>query len=330
MKKTITIKILAASLSLACIPAFSAENNSQDMAAIFGAQAPAQQPPALLPAPVQSTPAQQAPAQPSIASDSSLGGTGVSQEAFAKTARQMMPLTPDQIKTLRYLFDQSQKATAADPSDKPPKPTSSSVLVSLSPGSAPPVVRLRAGYVTSLVFLDATGSPWPIQAFDLGNPKSFNIRWDQKSNTLMVQAMESYTAGNLAVTLKDSNTPVMITLMPGQQEVDYRVDLRLPGLGPNAEPSLSGLPDTGNSQLLNFLDGVPPQGSKELVVEGGSCQAWMAGEHLFLRTQLTVLSPSWLATMRSPDGTNVYEMVKAPIVLASARGRVLQLTIKGL
>ena len=227
--KKIIIKMLAASFSLACVPAFSAAND-QDVAAIFGAK----------------TSAQPAPAPVSTAS-ADLGSTDVSQEAFAKTARQMMPLTPEQIKTLRYLFDQSQKAAAADPGDKPPKPTSSSVMVNLSPGSAPPVIRLRAGYITSLVFLDATGEPWPIQAYDLGNPKSFNIRWDQKSNTLMVQAMESYQAGNLAVMLKDHNTPVMITLMPGQQEVDYRVDLRLPGLGPNASPQL--IRSAGHRQL---------------------------------------------------------------------------------
>lgn len=316
MKKAIT-NLTAVSLLLAGVPVFAANNNSS-MADIFGAQAQPQP----TPAPV--------PAQPQATNNSSLGDSDVSQEAFAKTARQMMPLTPEQIKTLRYLFDQSQKASAADPGDKPPKPTSSSVMVNLSPGASPPVIRLRAGYVTSLVFLDSTGEPWPIQAYDLGNPKSFNIRWDQKGNTLMVQAVDTYQAGNLAVVLKDHNTPVMLTLMPGQQEVDYRVDLRLPGLGPNAAPSVTGLPDSGNSQLLSFLDGVPPQGSQELMVTGGACQAWITGDRLFLRTRLTVLSPSWLSTMRSPDGTNVYEMTKAPIVLASARGRVVQLNIKGL
>lgn len=146
----------------------------------------------------------------------------------------------------------------------------------------------------------------------------------------MVQAVDTYQAGNLAVVLKDQNTPVMITLMPGQQEVDYRVDLRMPGLGPNAAPSVSGLPETGNSQLLNFLDGVPPASSQELTVTGGPCQAWILGDRLFLRTRLTVLSPSWLSTMRSPDGTNVYELTKAPIILASMRGKVIQLNIKGL
>ena len=254
----------------------------------------------------------------------------MSQEAFAKTARQMMPLTPEQIKTLRYLFDQSQKAAAADPGDKPPKPTSSSVMVNLSPGAAPPVIRLRAGYVTSLVFLDSTGEPWPIQAYDLGNPKSFNIRWDQKGNTLMVQAVDTYQSGNLAVMLKDHNTPVMITLMPGQQEVDYRVDLRLPGLGPNAAPSVNWF---ARYRQFTITELFRWRASARQPRNDGQRRAMSSvdiGDRLFLRTRLTVLSPSWLSTMRSPDGTNVYELTKAPVILASARGKIIQLDIKGL
>ena len=81
----------------------------------------------------QSASAQPAPVQAQPTLNNNSWRIRVSQEAFAKTARQMMPLTPDQIKTLRYLFDQSQKAAAADPGDKPPKPTSSSVMVNLIP-----------------------------------------------------------------------------------------------------------------------------------------------------------------------------------------------------
>ena len=317
MKKTIT-SLLTACIGLASIDILAAEANNMAF--------PGAQPSFSQPVPVSAA----QPDAPGAGKSKVLGETDVSQEAFSKTARQMMPLTPEQIKTLRYLFDQSQRAAAADPGDKPPKPTSSSVIVNLSPGASPPVIRLRAGFVTSLVFLDSTGEPWPIQAYDLGNPKSFNIRWDQKGNTLLVQAVDTYQAGNLAVMLKDNNTPVMVTLMPGQQEVDYRVDLRLPGLGPNAAATASGLPESANAQLISFLDGVPPQGSQELQVLGGPCQAWISGDRLFLRTRLTVLSPSWLSTMRSPDGTNVYELTKAPIVLASSRGNIVQLTIKGL
>lgn len=269
------------------------------------------------------------PAQTAPVQDDSFGGNSMSQQAFANMIKSMMPLSPAQIKTLRRLFDRSQYAAATYPGT-PPKPTSSSVAVNLSPGATPPIVRLRNGFVTSLVFLDATGQPWPIQAYDIGDPNSFNIQWNQKGNTLLVQSNTTYKSGNLAVMLKGQDTPVMITLMPGQHAVDYRVDMRVPGLGPNASPTMSSLPDTANPKLLDFLNGVPPSTAKELQVDGGPCQAWELGGKVYLRTTLTVLSPSWLASMSSPDGTHVYEVTKAPIVLASFRGKVVQLTVQGL
>lgn len=266
--------------------------------------------------------------QPPAANNQAFGDNGMSQQAFANMLRSMMPLSPEQIKTLRKLYDDSQHAAATFPGI-PPKPTSSSVAVNLSPGAAPPIVRLRNGFVTSLVFLDSTGQPWPIQAYDIGDPNSFNIQWDQKGNTLLVQSDTTYRSGNLAVMLKGQDTPVMITLMPGQRAVDYRVDMRVPGLGPNASPTMSSLPESANPQLLNFLNGIPPNAAKALTVDGGPGQAWLLGDHIYLRTELTVLSPSWIASMSSPDGTHVYEITKAPIVLASYRGKVVQLTVQG-
>lgn len=261
--------------------------------------------------------------------NASFGASGVSQAAFANMIKSLMPLSPQQILTLRKLFDQSQRTIAQYPGT-PPKPTSSSVIVNLSPGAAPPIIRLRAGFITSLVFIDSTGQSWPIQAYDIGDPNSFNVQWDQKGNTLLVQSTSAYKSGNLAVILKGQDTPVMITLMPGQRAVDYRVDLRMPGLGPNAEPMMSNLAATSNPKLLDFLNGVPPNSAKALQVEGAPCQAWLLGGHMYLRTQLSVLSPSWLSSMSSPDGTHVYELNKAPVVLASFRGQVTQLTIQGL
>ena len=259
------------------------------------------------------------------------GDNGVGQDAFSNMVRNMMPLSPAQIKTLRYMFDRSQRA-AADYPGTSPRPTSSSTIVNLSPGSTPPVIRLRSGFVTSLVFLDSTGQSWPIAAYDLGDPKSFNIKWNRTGNTLLVQAVSTYKSGNLAVMLKGLNTPVMLTLMPGQKDVDYRVDLRVPGLGPNAKPETSGLPAASNPELINFLDGVPPKGAHavQVVGSGNQSQAWLYGKKLYLRTTLTVLSPGFISTMSSPDGTHVYELPKTPVVLASERGTVVQLTIKGL
>lgn len=287
-----------------------------------------QLPPSSLPQPQASTSATAAPTA-TAPFDSSFGDTPLSQEAFANMLRSMMPLTPDQIITLRKLFNNSQRAAAQYPGT-PPRPTSSSVIVNLSPGSTPPVIRLGNGFITSLVFLDSTGQPWPVQAYDIGDPNSFNVDWDRIGNTLLIQSNTTYKSGNLAVMLKGQDTPVMLTLLPGQRAVDYRVDLRVPGFGPNASPITSGLPDMANPQLLDFLNGIPPDGAQAVQVNGGPCQAWEFAGNLYLRTQLTVLSPSWLASMSSPDGTNVYEVIKSPVILASYRGKVVQLTVEGL
>ena len=259
-----------------------------------------------------------------------VSNAGVADQAFSNMTRGLMPLSPDQIRMLHYLFDQSRKSAVEAP-QLPPKPTSSSVVVNLSPGATPPVIRLAAGFVTSLVFLDATGAAWPIHAYDLGDPKGFNIQWNKKSNTLLVQASDSYKSGNLAVMLEGLNTPVMLTLLPGQQAIDYRVDLRVPGLGPNALVASDETPGQGDPELLNVLDGIPPSGSKQVDVLGGECQAWLSNDgHLFLRTRLTVLSPGWISVMTSADGMHAYEIQKTPVVLASSRGKVVQLSIQGL
>lgn len=260
------------------------------------------------------------------------GRTEFSRQAFTKMLQQEIPLSPKQIKTLHQLFDQSQRAVAR-PAGVPPKPTSSSLMVNMSPGATPPTIRLRAGYVSSLVFLDSTGQPWPIIGYDLGNPKAFNIQPSQpngKSNTLIIQSINQYAQGNLAVMLKGENTPVMLTMISGQRAVDYRVDLRIPGLGPNAVINYAGLPGTENPQLLAFLDGTPPQGAKRLVITGAPAQAWKYAGQLVVRTRVTILSPGWVASINSPDGTYVYQLPQTPVLLASQRGAMIRLHVKGI
>ncbi len=95
-------------------------------------------------------------------------------------------MTPEQIQALRGIQDQTQRAIATTPTT-PPRPVVSTQNVMLSPGSVPPVVRLGLGYVTSIVFIDQTGSPWPIASYSIGDPTRFNIQWDQESNVMMMQ-----------------------------------------------------------------------------------------------------------------------------------------------
>lgn len=253
----------------------------------------------------------------------------LNKAAFGSMAQTMLPMSPEQIKRLRELFNQTQAAAATTPGT-PPRPTISSQYVKLEPGATPTVIRLAEGYVTTLVFLDSTGQPWPVENYDIGNPQAFNIQWDKKSNLLMIQATSLYNVGNLAVQLQGLETPVMVTLISGQKAVDYRIDLRIPGSGPNAKALLGrSLPQSADPALLNILEGVPPVKNTALKVSGGLAQAWLVGDHIYLRTRLTLISPAWIATMSSPDGMKAYEMPKAPLILGFEDGESIQLKVEG-
>ncbi|MCP0913192.1 MULTISPECIES: DotH/IcmK family type IV secretion protein [Legionella] len=298
-------------------------------AAVAATPRPAAAPTAPPPAPA-ATPANNAE------SDTVTALTPVDKEsfdsmAFDEVTEQLFPLNPEQIVRLKQM-QQTQEFAQASPAGTPPKPTATSQIVNLSPGSTPPVIRLSQGFVSSLVFLDSTGAPWPISAYDLGDPSSFNIQWDKTSNTLMIQALKVYTYGNLAVRLRGLNTPVMLTLIPGQKAVDYRVDLRIQGYGPNAKnmPLEVGIPPAANDLLLNVLDGVPPPGSTRLTISGGDARAWLLNEKMYVRTNLTILSPGWIGSMTSADGMHAYEMQKSPVLLVSWHGKVMQLKVEGL
>ena len=254
--------------------------------------------------------------------------SSLQDQIFAKMTNKVMPMSPKQISTLRELYNRSKKASS-QVGLVPPRPTATSKIVDLSPGATPPVIRLSSGYITSLVFLDATGMPWPIKAFDLGDPASYNVQWDKMSSTMMVQAITEYKSGNLAVILEGLATPVMLTLMPGQRAVDYRVDVQIPMAGPHAKVTRNIVNLSDNGALLAVLDGLSPQEGHQVTVKGADAQAWLVGKRLYLRSRLTVLSPGWLATMSSADGTHAYEMPLTPVVLASQNGETVKLTLEG-
>jgi len=250
--------------------------------------------------------------------------------AFNQLLQQNIPLSPQQVVQLRQQIDAAQRAAAITPVI-PPKPVSSTIMINLAPGTTPPAVRLAQGYVSSLLFVDSTGAPWPIAAFDVGNPKAVNIQWDGKSNILLLQAVNPYSNGDIVIRLVGLPTPITLELVSGQRVVDYRVDIHVSGIGPNTKelPTGTALPNSASQLLLGVLDGVAPPGSRFLTIRGADAQAWLLGERMYLRTRFTVLSPGWISTMVSSDGMHAYEMPRTSSVLISRYGEPAELRVEG-
>jgi intracellular multiplication protein IcmK len=250
--------------------------------------------------------------------------------AFNSMLKQNIPLSPQQIIKLHQQVDLAQRA-AAVPATIPPKPVSTTIMVNLAPGSTPPAIRLALGYVTSLVFVDSTGSPWPIASFDVGNPKAFAMQWDGKSNILLLQSISPYSDGNIVVRLAGLPMPITLELVSGQRVVDYRADIHVTGISPNTKdlPMGTTLPNSANQLLLGVLDGVAPPGSKLLSTQGLDAMAWLLGDDIYLRTRFTVLSPGWVSKMTSPDGMQAYQLPKTSSVLVSKYGEPTELKVAG-
>ena len=258
------------------------------------------------------------------------------EEAFKDVETALAPLSDGQMKSIKELYRKVNRQSVLR-EDVAPTPTFSSLVVDLQPGGIPSAVRLAPGYVSSLVFVDSTGAPWPIRAYDVGDPSAFNIIWNNTdadesslSNTLLIQAMSLYKDGNLVVMLQGLNTPVVLSLIPGQQEVDYRVDVQVPGYGPFAKPEASMYAKATNPVLNTVINNISPPNSKLLKVSGGQAKAWLFGDMMYVRTSLPVVSPAWVSTMKGASGTiSAYELPKSPVILVMDNGRLRKLTVEG-
>lgn len=249
---------------------------------------------------------------------------------FEVGVQQAMPITPEEIRLLRRMLDARQKAAAEWPN--PPKSVTGSVTVSLDPGSTPAVVRPFFGVSTSLVLLDSTGAPWPVENFTVGNRTLFAVeRLDGTTgSSFVISPLQTYGQSNLILKLVGHPTPVVINLVSGQKVHDARVEARVLGRGPNAQVTSVPLTAGVDSRLLSVLDGVPPQGRRLTVTGDRSSQAWMMPDgYMWLRTTMAVSAPAFVSFVSSSDGTRVYKMTPTSKVLGMQNNQFITLEVDG-
>ena len=280
-------------------------------------QVPVQQIPVAAPT-VQSPPSQPPASLPPLPSDFQVG------------AQQNLGMSPGEIRELRGMLDARQKAASEWPN--PPKSVTGSISVSLDPGSVPSVIRPFYGVSTSLVILDSTGAPWPVENFNIGNKGLFEVeRLDGvMGSSFIIAPLQAYGQSNLILKLAGHPTPVVINLVGGQKVHDARVEARVLGVGPNARVTSMSLTPGVDSRLLSVLDGVPPSG-RALKVNGDSAsRAWaMPDGRIWLRTGLNVISPAPISFVSSSDGTRVYKLAPTAKVLGMLQDQFVTLEISG-
>ena len=250
----------------------------------------------------------------------------IREQAFEAALNGLLPLEPDEIIEVLKKYDRTREVIET-PFYPLPEPTVSILPVSLDPGVSPPVLNLATGHVSTISVLDATGEPWPIE--DLSWAGDFQFAEAQAGEHIFrITPLAEFAYGNLSMRLVGLKTPITLTLKTQRDTVQYRVDIRMPNDGPNAQvpimqPGPGGL-QAGDGLMTSILDGSPPADVERLKVTGvdGRTTAFRANGFIFLRTPLTLLSPGWISSARSGDGTSVYVLNDTPIVLMSDRGKM--------
>lgn len=256
------------------------------------------------------------------------------KEAFDAALEGLLPLRPGEIRALLERFDRTQESVET-PVYPNPKPEVVVQNISLDPGSEPPVVKMAYGQVTTVNFLDSTGAPWPVQ--DVSWAGNFEIIQVEQGGTdasrfthmFRISPQSEFAYGNMSITMTGLRTPVILTLETNRDVVHYRFDAVLPGYGPLAEAPLidNGITTAaGGEDMSLMLEGVVPSKATKLNVSGvdGRTSAYRYNDLVYVRTPLTLLSPGWSSSTSSADGTRVYEINDAPVLLLSDHGRMVR------
>lgn len=245
----------------------------------------------------------------------------VKKQSFEGALGDIMPMTPQELEQMKRHLEATRKASKTPFINS--KPVTGSLLVDLSPGAAPPGVRIAVHHGAVLNFMDSNGQAWPVVHTTNFNQKDFVVDSPfAGSSTVTISNLGYYGTGNVAVFLKDLPTPITVGLYGNQNETDYRVDLRLPKRLPG---SVDPIPGTGNgrakpdSRLIQLVDGIPPDGAIPVRTSSEYVRAYYFDNQLLVRTQLTLLS-AFSHVIPGQDGTNVYALGVTPLLTFSNNG----------
>jgi intracellular multiplication protein IcmK len=236
------------------------------------------------------------------------------------------------IKDIKEIWESMRRAQEKPAGDQP-RPVISMTNVNLSPGSTPPLVRISNTTGAILMFMDANGRKWPVDHVDNLSDNQIDtsdkpIDPAKEQNSIFVKAKKFGAAGNIAVFLRNMDTPVIITFLAGQKDVDYRVDFRIPA-------SVDGSVSNGvasqyfDNRLSSAIMRITPSGCEPEKSDSVDLMAWRCDKELIIRSAGVLLSPATIDGKKASgaDGTNSYIIPITPIVsmLIGGKARAIKL-----
>ena len=248
---------------------------------------------------------------------------------YVDAVDELLPVAPEDIDSFQEDLEDVRSAVH---DRKPLKVETTADIVALDPGSEPPAIAVSPGIATVIVFTDATGQPWPLAGFTVGDGAGFDVSQlsaegkAASSITVAPKRVAGWT--NLVIHLKEEARPVILTLTISLERVHYRYDIQVLGEGPLARPTLGHQliepPRAGDRSMLAFISAVDiPENAQRLDVSGvPNIQAWSDGQTMWVRTPWVLLSPQFEEVMVLGD-IRVYRLPVIATLLFFVKERTM-------
>jgi len=230
------------------------------------------------------------------------------------------PLSPKEIldtKQMQLEVDRARSKAAEV------TPLNLSIPVSLKPGAGQKVITVASGFVSALSVLDATGQPWAIKQESHDASVFFaEISAIEPNNVILISPSTRFSKSNLVLMLEGAATPLVLNVEYSETKAVFSASLSVDQRGPNAlrPSSVSSLKPVDSDLMRSILDGAGPVTDKvkQIEIDGGDAEAFYSEGRFFLRTELELLSPAWIATIKA-GSMSVYELPVVPVIIASDR-----------
>ena len=241
-----------------------------------------------------------------VAQDRVVSGSGGTMDAaaeedfsaeFNRSVDDVFPLSPEEIRELRKLYQENKKALNAS---KPPAEKSRSVPVSLEPDAEAPEILIAPSYISAIEVVDSSGMPWPIRFSAIGSADAFQVikpENQEPHNVITLSPRLHHGHTNIILGLEGQSTPLSLRIKTDDKISYDRVSLRVDQAGPLAEPVSVGPPPKPSlsRQMKFFLDntGLSVKGARELAITGNPAELrlWEYEGRYYLRSRYSLLYP---------------------------------------
>lgn len=258
------------------------------------------------------------------------GGTGSGSPTAEQWLNMLQNSSPEEVQKLRKLLDGLLKA-ASKRANGPVNGSSETVALKFRGGQASQTIDLVTERLSVVGVYDRFMQPIIIEDIQFSDREGFEINAREESNNLTIMPIKDYANGNVVVFLKGENEPLVLDLKTQSNKYLSKINLQLDIVAAGTPYIQSAslptpLSDKATDKYFAFIDGRPPEGTKQLTVSNTNfAEAWTYKDELIVLSHADIYSPPARAIFHTPDNLKLYVFPKVNelVVLDSNAGLVM-------